>query len=411
LAPCGSLGKPIPTGVWRSGPMAMKVLVVLTYYRPHVSGLTIYVERLSRALAARGHQVTVLTSRYERSLPLREAMDGVVVRRMPVAFRLSKGVVMPTIGWEATRQVWSHDVVSLHLPQFDAAGVALRGRLLGKPTVLTYHCDVRLPRGGINPLANVGVNLANRLAAGLCHRIVAYTQDYADHSPFLQRYMDKVQVIPPPVEVKPVSREETARFVQAHRLGGHPVIGMAARLATEKGVEYLLQALPIILGQFPRAQVWFAGQHENVLGEADYAQRVEPLLKAQADHWRFLGPLEPAEMAAFFKSCDVSVLPSVNSTESFGLVQIESMMLGTPVIASDLPGVRQPVLTSGMGRTVPPRDSQALAEAVIEVLRHPRKYKAKPSDISPRFAPDTIAAQYEAMFLQLLGRTLAGGSV
>jgi glycosyltransferase involved in cell wall biosynthesis len=116
-------------------------------------------------------------------------------------------------------------------------------------------------------------------------------------------------------------------------------------------------------------------------------------------------------MAAFFKSCDVSVLPSVNSTESFGLVQIESMMLGTPVVASDLPGVRQPVLTSGMGRTVPPRDSQALAEAVIEVLRHPRKYKGKLSEILPRFAPDSIAAQYEAMFLQLLGRPLAVGSV
>jgi glycosyltransferase involved in cell wall biosynthesis len=385
----------------------MKVLVVLTYYRPHVSGLTIYVERLARALAARGHQVTVLTSQYDRGLPRYEAIDGVVVRRMPVAFRLSKGVVMPTIGWEATRQVWTHDVVSLHLPQLDAAGVALRGRLLGRPTVLTYHCDVRLPSGGINPLANVVVNMANRLAASLCNTVVAYTQDYADHSPFLQRYAGKVQVIPPPVEVSSVSKTDTSRFVERYGLSGKPVIGMAARLATEKGVEYLLRALPAILTEFPQAQVWFAGQHENVLGEAEYARRLEPLLREHADHWRFLGSLDPTEMASFFKSCDVTVLPSVNSTESFGLVQIESMILGTPVVASALPGVRQPVLTTGMGKVVPPRDSTALAEAIVEVLRHPQTYKGKPAEIAPRFTPEAIAGRYEALFADLMRRSIA----
>jgi glycosyltransferase involved in cell wall biosynthesis len=388
----------------------MKVLVVLTYYRPHVSGLTIYVERLSKALAARGHQVTVLTSQYDRHLPLREQIDGVIVRRMPVAFRLSKGVVMPTIGWEATRQVWLHDVVSLHLPQFDAAGVAIRGRVLGKPTVLTYHCDVRLPSGGINPLANIAVNTANRLAASLCDRVVAYTQDYADHSPFLRRYAGKVQVIPPPVEVTSVSRQETAGFIRRYGLTGKPVIGMAARLATEKGVEYLLRALPAILAEFPDAKVWFAGQYENVLGEAEYAQRLEPLLEEYADHWTFLGSLDPAQMASFFKSCDVSVLPSVNSTESFGLVQIESMILGTPVVASALPGVRQPVLTTGMGKVVPPRDSKALSEAIIDVLRHPQSFKGRPAEVAPRFAPDAVAAQYEAMFTNLLRREVAVGS-
>src|SRR4030067_2556214 len=69
LARGGFSGKPISTGAWHSGSAAMKVLVVLTYYRPHVSGLTIYVERLARAPAARGHQGAVPTSPYERSLP------------------------------------------------------------------------------------------------------------------------------------------------------------------------------------------------------------------------------------------------------------------------------------------------------------------------------------------------------
>jgi glycosyltransferase involved in cell wall biosynthesis len=388
----------------------MKVLVVLTYYRPHVSGLTIYVERLSRALAARGHQVTVLTSRYDRTLPLREEIDGVVVRRVPVAFRLSKGVIMPTIGLEATRQVWAHDVLSLHLPQFDAAGIALRGRLFGKPTVLTYHCDLRLAGGVINALANVAVNVANRISAGLSNRVVTYTQDYADNSRFLRRYASKVQVIPPPVEVAAVSKSDAARFVERHGLTGGPVIGMAARLATEKGVEYLLRALPTILAEFPNARVWFAGQHENVLGEAEYAHRLAPLFSQHADHWRFLGTLDPTEIGSFFKSCDVTVLPSVNSTESFGLVQIESMIMGTPVVASDLPGVRQPVLKTGMGKVVPTRDPSALAEAILEVLKHPESFEGRSAEIASGFTPDAVASQYETLFSQLLGRSVAVGS-
>jgi len=62
----------------------MKILTVLTYYRPHTSGLTIYAERLARAFARRGHEVTVMTTQYDRSLPRDEMMDGVRVIRVPV---------------------------------------------------------------------------------------------------------------------------------------------------------------------------------------------------------------------------------------------------------------------------------------------------------------------------------------
>jgi len=125
----------------------MKILIGLTYYRPHTSGLTIYVERLARALAVRGHQVTVLTSRYSKQLPGYEIMDGVEIIRAPVLMRISKGVIMPTFGLLANHLVARTDVINLHLPQLDAAGLALRGRLLKKPTITTYHCDLRMPEG------------------------------------------------------------------------------------------------------------------------------------------------------------------------------------------------------------------------------------------------------------------------
>ena len=165
----------------------MRILTGITYYRPHTSGLTIYAERLAKALVKRGHEVTVLTSQFDKALPREEVVDGVRIVRAPVLFRISKGVIMPTFGVLASKLVMEHDVIQLHLPQFDAAGVALRGRLLRKPTVLTYHCDLRMPPGLLSLAANQAVLLMNELAARFTHRIVTYTQDYADHSPYISQ--------------------------------------------------------------------------------------------------------------------------------------------------------------------------------------------------------------------------------
>ena len=382
----------------------MRILAALTYYQPHISGLTIYVQRLAKALVDMGHSVTILTSQYDPALPLDELLDGVRVKRVPVAFRLSKGVVMPRFGLEASRLVRSHDVLSLHLPQFDAAGLAIRGRLTNRPTVLTYHCDLLLPAGTVNRAANMTVGLANRIAASFADRIVAYTRDYAENSPFLSRYLDKVRVISPPVEVSSINEVELNQFREEHAIKQGPTIGMASRLAAEKGVEILLRALPLIFERHPKAQVLFAGQYLDVLGEAEYAARLAPLLDRFNSQWTFLGLLGPRAMTAFFRSCDVTVLPSLNSTESFGLVQIESMINGTPVVASDLPGVRQPVLTTGMGLISPIGDSEALAQTIMNVLENPSAFQKDAIDIGAQFEPKKTAAAYEQLFEELLAK-------
>ncbi|MEJ5201484.1 MAG: glycosyltransferase family 4 protein [Anaerolineales bacterium] len=379
----------------------MKILVILTYYRPHTSGLTIYAERLAKALARRGHQVTILTSHYQSDLPFQEWQDGIRIVRAPVLFRLSKGVVMPTFGLLASRLVMEHDVIQLHLPQFDAAGVALRGRLLRKPTVITYHCDLLMPPGLLSWLANQAVHIMNRLAAVFTHRIVTYTRDYAEHSPYLSNYLNKLEVIPPPVELPAVSREQVETFASEHNpRNQHPVIGMAARFATEKGVEVLLKALPKLLDVYPNALVQFAGPYRNIIGEEQYFKRLFPLIQKYEGegHWKFLGNLDPSQMAMFYPNIDLLVLPSLNSTEAFGLVQIEAMVNRIPVVASDLPGVRQPVKRHGMGKIIPIGDDRALAEAMIEVLQNREGYLGDPQKIAEQYLPDTIAQAYEHLF-------------
>jgi glycosyltransferase involved in cell wall biosynthesis len=346
--------------------------------------------------------VTVLTAQYDPKLPRRETLYGVEVIRAPVAVRVSKGVIMPTIGWLATQLVPAHDVVSLHLPQLDATGIGVRGRLWNRPVAITYHSDLILPPSPVNWLAQTVSDLGNDVAAHLADVLLAYTDDFAQHSRYLSKYLDKVQVIPPPVEM-PVPTPEAIRAFreQYHLDGSGPVIGLAVRLAAEKGVEYLLEALPRILERCPGTRVLHAGPKEAI-GEAAYLQKLERLIEPYHDRYTFVGTLTSEQMAVFFSNCDVHVLPSINNTETFGLVQIEAALCGTPTVASALPGVRVPTQLTGMGRTVPPRDSAALAEAILEVLEHRPQYVRPREPIAEMFAPSKIAERYEAVFEGLL---------
>ncbi len=385
----------------------MKILTVLTYYRPHTSGLTIYAERLARAFVKRGHQVTVMTTQYDPSLPREETMDGVKVIRIPVAARVSKGVIAPSFGWVATKLVAQHDVVQLHLPQFDAPGVALRARLFGKPAVLTYHCDLFLTRTWFNRFVNFVVDFQNNMAGRLANHIVTYTQDYADNSPYLSRYASKLTPILPPVELPVPTPEAVSAFAREHHIDERrPVIGMAARLAAEKGVEVLLDALPAILKKYPKTQVLFAGTYQNVMGEQAYSDRLMPRIREyeQQGHWTFLGNLDPVQMAAFYLNLDVLTVPSLNSTEAFGLVQIEAMMNGVPSVPSALPGVRRPVQMHGMGVVSQIGDSASLAESILSVLDDPLNYRGDIESIKKSYDPDSVAQEYEKLFQRLMKR-------
>jgi glycosyltransferase involved in cell wall biosynthesis len=385
----------------------MRILEVLTYYRPWVSGLTIYVERLSRALANMGHEVTVLTSQYEPDLPRYEVIDGVKIVRIPVALRVSKGVIMPEFGPMAWKLAQRTDVIHLHLPQFDAPGVAMRGRILGKPVVLTYHCDLQLPTGTFNRVVDRVVQLQNNTAGRLADAVVTYTRDYGTHSPYLSQFLDKkLHIIPPPVELAPCTDEDALAFREKYMLNnglanGRLAIGISARLAAEKGVEVLLNALPKILERFPEAIVLHAGPYENILGEEAYAARLAPLFEKYKNTYFRLGTLHGTELTAFYKNLDVLCVPSLNSTESFGLVQIEAMTNHVPVAACSLPGVRQPVTMTGMGKVSEIGDHEALADAIINILSEKERYQRSADLIAESFSPQQTAVEYLKLFEQI----------
>jgi len=107
-------------------------------------------------------------------------------------------------------------------------------------------------------------------------------------------------------------------------------------------------------------------------------------------------------MASFFALCDVVAVTSLNSTEALGMVQVEAMLTGTPVVSSDLPGVREAVRRTGMGEIVPPRDPAALAAALVRVMQRRGEYVRPRQDVASLFDLEQSIAAYEELFNELI---------
>ncbi|MFN8643638.1 MAG: glycosyltransferase [Candidatus Binatia bacterium] len=217
----------------------MRVLIALTYYRPHVSGLTIYAERLARGLARRGHAVTVLTSRFSPALAEREESDGVSVVRVPVALKVSKGVIMPRFPAAALAAIAEADVVNVHMPQFEAALLtcwrACAGGRWCSPTSATCACR---PAPSTAPSSGACACSTGWPPPALTPSSSAATTTPA--TSFLAWTLSAVHAIAPLVDL-PEPRDADTEALRATWGARRPTIGFAARFAAEKGVEYLLK--------------------------------------------------------------------------------------------------------------------------------------------------------------------------
>lgn len=372
----------------------MKVLFALTYYWPHRTGLTLHAQYIAEALAARGHEVTVLTSHYMDSLPRDQMLNGVRVVRIRSALKISRGQVMPGLPYAAYLLIKDHDVVSLHSPMLETVLLARMARRMGKGVVITHHGDLVLPTGLLNSFISATMLRLFHAGASAADHIIAYSDDYAEHSVYVSPHLAKATPLYPPVVIPKPSKGARERVRNSLAVGSAPLIGYSGRFVEEKRPDLLLRALSHLETLLPDARVAFAGQY--IMPYENFYQRSLPLIERYADRVSFLGLIEdPHELADFYAALDVLVLPS--STECFGLVQVESMLSGTPVIATDITGAREPVRVSGMGMIVPPRDTLALAKAIAEVATNREKYVRPRKEIEAIFDFDKTLEGYERL--------------
>ena len=377
----------------------MKILTVLTYYSPHWTGLTVYARRLAEGLARRGHEVTVLTSRHEKQLPREETLNGVRVVRRPALLRLSRGVVMPTFPIALWRRMKEADIVHVHVPILEAPLISLYAQWLRRPVVYTHHGDLTMPGGFFNQFTERIVTRFMAQGIRRATRVTVPSADYGRHSPFLRPFRDKLDAIYPPVEIPEPNPMQATAWKRELRLSERRIVGFAGRWVEEKGFDYLLKAIPDVLKALPNTHFVYAGQTR--IPYEDFFDRCAPLLASVNAHVTILGLLsQPQRLADFYAMCDVFALPS--RTDCFPLAQIEAMMCGTPVVATDIPGAREVIQVTGMGLHVTPHDPSALAAGIVEVLRHRERYLRPTERIRSLFSVDRCVQAFEALFVRCL---------
>ncbi len=333
------------------------VVMALTYYVPYVSGLTNAARDVAVGLAARGARVTVVTTAHEEGLPAEEVVDGVRVVRAPVVARVGKGTISPALPLLLARETRGAGVLNLHLPMLEAGLLAATSLA---PVVLTYQCDVSLPPGLANRAQQVAIDASTRLAMARAKAVGVSSTDYAEHSRVRGAMASKAVEIAPPC---------------LDRSGGSPRfrdgdgfhVGFLGRIVEEKGVAHLVAGFQAMAGADDRLLI--AGDFAAVAG-GSVIEGVRAAIGGD-DRITVLGFVPDEALADLYASIDVFALPSVNAFEAFGIVQVEAMMVGVPALASDMPGVRQPVLRTGHGEIATPKDDASIALGLRRLREDP----------------------------------------
>ena len=352
-------------------------------------------------MAARGHTVTVLTSRHDRTLPAEEVLNGVRVVRLETLGRFSRGMVVPALPAVFRSLVDEHDIVQLHTPLPEALLLAILARSRGRPVVMTHHGDIVMPTWKASSRFFEAAAFGVLLGAGrLSRAVTAYSADYALSSRLLGRLADRLTTIPPPVELPAPDPASVAAWKRSLGLDGKTVLGFAGRWVEEKGFDLLLTALPAIAKAYPDVRLVFAGERHVVY--EGFFERCRPLVEAAGDRLVLLGLLHGAQrMADFHAMCDLFVLPS--RSDMMALVQVEAMLAGTPVVATDVPGARVVVRETGFGLISPPGDPEALATTIVAALDRRADLEPDPSVLRAWFDPAPVLDRWEEL-LSKVGR-------
>jgi len=349
------------------------------------------------ALAAAGVDVTVCTPRAPTP---RRRPPGVEVIELPALLRRGNAACLPQMVAHAGR----FDLLHVHYPFFGTAELLAARRCVGGPRlVLQYQMDV------------VGVHWKARLfdwhrravlplILHAADAIVVTSNDYAASSflaPRLASLRDKLTVIPAGVDLA-VFSPNGERAHARHRLGlaDSPTVFFLARLDRThyfKGLHLLIDAI----AKLPEVELVVGGDGE---WRSQYESRAQIFLGPRA---RFVGDVPDDALPAYYRAADVVALPSVDRTEAFGLVLLEALACGTPVVASRLPGVRTLVDDGRTGYLVAPGNIDELTDRIGRCIGQSATLGMNAQRfVRARYGWPTVAQQ----LLDLYRRVLAGGS-
>lgn len=324
----------------------MKILHIYKDYFPVLGGIENHIKQLAEAQAARGHQVSVLVTSRDRHTHS-EMLNGV---RVIFAARLATVSSAPVSAalFELLRRE-TPDVAHLQFPYpLGEAAQFFVGR--ARKTVLSYQSDIVRQKY----LRVVYAPLMERVLARV-DRIIATSPNYLASSPVLAHWKNKCVVVPLGIDPTPFEAAPALRAASADAQ-----LLFVGKLRYYKGLNYLLEALPHI----PRAHLTVVGT-----GPMERAWRTLARDLGIAERVTFAGEVSDAELPAYYAACDLFVLPASARSEAYGLVQLEAMAAGKPVVCTELgTGTSFVNAHEETGLVVPACDAGALTRAVTRLL-------------------------------------------
>jgi glycosyltransferase involved in cell wall biosynthesis len=327
----------------------LKVVQIGKYYPPHVGGIETHLQALCDGLKET-HDVQVFVAG-DRRRDVDTIVDGVAVHRLGIQFKIAGTAVCPTMPWKIRRA--GADIVHIHLPN-PAGVVALLASGYRGPLVGTWHSDVVRQRR----LAKMFEPIQRRFLAN-CDALIATSPNYVESSPDLSRLRKRTVVIPYGIALEDY-RDPPAAAVAAIKHGRlRPFLIAVGRLVYYKGFEHLIRAMAqidatlLLVGDGPLRH-----SLQSAADEAGVASRIE-----------FLGEMQPRDIVPYYHAADLFVLPSIARSEAFGIVQLEAMACGKPVVNTNLAsGVPFASLDGVTGITVHPASADALANGINRLL-------------------------------------------
>jgi glycosyltransferase involved in cell wall biosynthesis len=363
-----------------------KLLVILNYYFPYVSGISEYARMLCEELAKTDFEVTVLTANHNK-LPPEEIVNGIRVIRAPIIAKISKGTISPQFVYLAYKLSKKADAVNMHLPMLESGIISCF--IKKNKLISTYHCDIHLHANALNMLIAGVMDKSNYVCLKNAKRIMTTSIDYADHSRVAARFHEKLVEAGAPV--KNYHKAPTVAYSKKR-------IGFCGRIVEEKGIDVLLEAYRDLSSKRSDVSLIIAGNYSSIAGGSVFQKLKKYIDDHKIPNIEFTGQIQENDMEWFYSSLDVFVLPSVNSMEAFGMVQIEAMRCGTPVVASDLPGVRTIIQKTGMGLVCRKGDSRHLACCIEQLLNNPDVFRKPLAVVERFFSTQATVETYRRVF-------------
>ena len=329
----------------------MRILQLGKFY-PIRGGVEKVMWDLTSGLSARGIDCDMLCAELEKDEIIHLNEHGRVICLKAWMKKAATMIAPKMISW-LRKHKGEYDIVHVHHPD-PMACLALRLSGYKGRVVLHWHSDILKQKTLLKLYAPLQRWLIRRADI-----IIGTTPVYLKESPYLQDVQDKTAAVP--IGIKPVTFDEGLANQWRERYPGKKLVVSIGRLVPYKGYGYLAAAATHLGPDYQILIVGDGPQREKLEEEARNLD--------MQDKVRFLGYVEDEETHALLGACDVFVLSSVMKTEAFGIVQIEAMSLGKPVIATKIPqsGVSWVNADGVSGLNVPVKDAEALADAIRRI--------------------------------------------